>query len=98
VTACRQQQISADDSGSSRRQEHITEPACGDRDSQSQTQDVWARSAQTYRSREAHHNIIDARLIKPENTSCGGCALSIDHPLPDLTTRMQRFPAPRPPE
>jgi hypothetical protein len=98
VTACRQQHISADDSGSSRRQEHITEPACGDGDSQSQTQDVWAGSAQTYRSREAHRNIVDTCLIKPGNTSCGGCALSIDHPLADLTPRMQRFPAPNPAE
>jgi hypothetical protein len=93
MPACRQQHISAEESCSRRRQKHITELARFRGDPQCQTQDVWAGSGQTQGSGEAHRDLVGACLIKPGNTSPPDGAVSTDHPLQDLTPRMQRFPA-----
>ena len=48
---------------------------------------------QTQGSGEAHRDVVGACFIKPGNTSPPDGAASTDHPLQDLTSRMQRFPA-----
>ena len=93
MPACRQQHISNGKSCSGRRQKHITELARFRGDPQCQTQDVWAGSRQTQGSGEPHSDLVGAFLIKPGNTSPPDGAVSTDHPLQDLTPRMERFPA-----
>jgi len=93
MLACRQQHIPAEESCSSRCQEHIPELAAHDRDSQSQTQDVWVGSGQTQGTREAHRNIVSACLIKPGNTCPANGTVPINQPVKDLTSWVQRFPA-----
>jgi hypothetical protein len=48
---------------------------------------------QTQGSGEAHRDVLGACFIKPGNTSPPDGAASTDHPLQDLTSTMQRFPA-----
>ena len=85
--------ISAEESCSGRRQKHITEPARLRGDPQCHTQDVWTGGGQTQGSGEAHRDVVGACFIKPGNTSPPDGAASTDHPLQDLTSSMQRFPA-----
>jgi hypothetical protein len=93
MPACRRQHISAEESCSGRRQQHITELAtlCGD--PQCQSQDVWAGIGQTQGAGEAHRDVIGACLVKPGNTSPSDGAVSTNQPLQDFTLWMQRFPA-----
>jgi hypothetical protein len=93
MPACGQQDISAEESCSGRRQKHITELAKFGGDPQCQTQDVWAGSGQTQGSGEAHRDVVGACLIKPGNTSPPDGAVSTDDALQDLAPRMQRFAA-----
>jgi hypothetical protein len=89
MPAYRQQHISAEGSGSGRRQKLITELARLRGDAQCQTQDVLAGSGQSQGSGEAHRDVVGACLIKPGNTSPTDGAASTDQPLQDLTSRMQ---------
>jgi hypothetical protein len=93
MPTCRQQHISAEESCSGRRQEHISELVRLCVDPQCHTEDVWAGSGQTQGPGEAHGDVVGASLIKPGNTRPPDRAASIDQPLYNLTSRMQRFPA-----
>jgi hypothetical protein len=76
MPACWQQHISAEESRSGRRQQHITELARLRGDPQCQTQDVWVGSGQTQGAGEAHRDVVGACLVKPGNTSPSDGAVS----------------------